>query len=216
MKCLRGRGATFLFLRILFNIWYLITSWHEAQFVINKQLMWLETLLYTYLIRPKTKIDCQIKIPLFKIKISYVWIFNLGLPRDLKWTISSLLICKLLGPTNEPCLLVLYSEVDVQRSRQTMGWAQVYLRGHESSDGLSHELTAAIVRERETALNCSTESPTTEHQMWCPDMWGTRGIRVVLRKAREAFGGTGGGMELMVWTWTSSQGSRPERPSFLS
>lgn len=94
MKCLRGRGATFLFLRILYSIWYLITSWHEAQFVINKQLMRLETLLYTYLFRPKTKIDCQIKIPLFKIKISYDWIFNLGLPRDLKWTISSLLICK--------------------------------------------------------------------------------------------------------------------------
>lgn len=55
----------------------------------------------------------------------------------------------LLGPTNEPCLLVLYSEADVQRSRQTKGRAQVYLRGHESSDGPSHELTAAIVRERE-------------------------------------------------------------------
>lgn len=50
----------------------------------------------------------------------------------------------------------------MQRSRQTMGRAQVYLRGRESSDGLSHELTAAIVRERETALNCSTESPTTD------------------------------------------------------
>lgn len=54
--------------------------------------------------------------------------------------------------------------MDVQRSRQTKGRAQVYLRGHESSDGPSHELTAAIVRERETALSLQQQN----------NRWGTR------------------------------------------
>lgn len=83
----------------------------------------------------------------------------------------------------------------MQRSRQTMGRAQVYLRAHESSsDGPSHELTAAIVRERETALNRVSNNRTPDEGQ---ELSG-EGIRVVLRKAREAFGGSGGGMELMV------------------
>lgn len=67
----------------------------------------------------------------------------------------------LVGPTKEPqivkynCLLV-----HVQSGPQTMGRGRA---GHESSDGPSHALTEAIVRERlaapRTALPLNNRTP---------------------------------------------------------